>query len=565
MPQLESCHCAWYGLCDSALDATCQANVRSCLTLQWVRMAFTRSTEASPKPQLQRVDIAASKTLSLLHSQAWTAPFGERLHFLAHVKPALVPLHFISGPAFRVDAGSAATAAWFSDSLLRLQGFDSHGSTVPWYETSQVQSPVAVLAKVLDTTHYDAAQGITELLFLALQNGDRLQDGSNGSTGAPQHAGVALWALPIAAGSKQRATMREASRIAAAPFSLASGCRIRAASERRQAFIAVRRGVHEAGAAEAQRRNAGPSQAARTSVMEVVVHDNDEVTPQSRSPFAEPSVEARNKQAISRTVMAGMRIYGLQQRKVPIKRSASQVDEVAPAAVPEDVDADEYKQIYHLTYKGVIFAFPRLQETYHCCRCSSTLPARPSLVNSHESLSKVVLILALIYHSLVDFTSGRHIQADTFLAANAERSASARARSRLIGSVEGQLFQRARNTKPVSHAVRWNASNQDGLGSEAMWTGHGVKDSREQGHRRALNQKQPSCSTERSIQTREGELAALTQLLSTVADLLRCARSHPAACSCPQVQVQALHASSKPRHQNSSSSLKNMPNPTIVP
>lgn len=51
----------------------------------------------------------------------------------------------------------------------------------------------------------------------------------------------------------------------------------------------------------------------------------------------------QNKAALSRIVMTGMRIYGLQQKK---GREASRPD-----------DDDDYKLIYHQTFKGALFAF----------------------------------------------------------------------------------------------------------------------------------------------------------------------------------------------------------------
>lgn len=55
-------------------------------------------------------------------------------------------------------------------------------------------------------------------------------------------------------------------------------------------------------------------------------------------------IEQQNKAALTRIVMTGMRIYGLQQKK---GREASR---------PPD-DDDEFKLIYHQTFKGALFAF----------------------------------------------------------------------------------------------------------------------------------------------------------------------------------------------------------------
>jgi hypothetical protein len=68
------------------------------------------------------------------------------------------------------------------------------------------------------------------------------------------------------------------------------------------------------------------------------------------------STEDRNKEAISRLVMAGMRLYGLQQRKKPNhSRRASEINGQVPQnPTPQD---EEYKLIYHQTYKGAVLSF----------------------------------------------------------------------------------------------------------------------------------------------------------------------------------------------------------------
>jgi hypothetical protein len=77
------------------------------------------------------------------------------------------------------------------------------------------------------------------------------------------------------------------------------------------------------------------------------------------------STEDRNKEAISRLVMAGMRLYGLQQQRKKTTSHARRVSEnnfqapsIDPGAAQEEATKDEeYKLIYHQTYKGTVFAF----------------------------------------------------------------------------------------------------------------------------------------------------------------------------------------------------------------
>lgn len=79
--------------------------------------------------------------------------------------------------------------------------------------------------------------------------------------------------------------------------------------------------------------------------------------------FEEPTTESRNKDALSKVVMAAMRMHGLQQRKKNRSRRASVatgVDEASSlneGAAAEDAAKDEeYKLIYHQTYKGAALA-----------------------------------------------------------------------------------------------------------------------------------------------------------------------------------------------------------------
>ncbi|OCL08520.1 hypothetical protein AOQ84DRAFT_38839 [Glonium stellatum] len=77
----------------------------------------------------------------------------------------------------------------------------------------------------------------------------------------------------------------------------------------------------------------------------------------------EPTIESRNKEALSRVVMAGMRMYGLQQRKKIKSRHGSVTlshdghDQMSAEQAAEDAAKDEeYKLIYHQTFKGAMLA-----------------------------------------------------------------------------------------------------------------------------------------------------------------------------------------------------------------
>jgi hypothetical protein len=77
----------------------------------------------------------------------------------------------------------------------------------------------------------------------------------------------------------------------------------------------------------------------------------------------EPTIKSRNKEALSKVVMAGMRMYGLQQRKKNRSRRASVAPGIEESQQPNDevaadeaVKDEEYKLVYHQTFKGAAFA-----------------------------------------------------------------------------------------------------------------------------------------------------------------------------------------------------------------
>jgi hypothetical protein len=72
---------------------------------------------------------------------------------------------------------------------------------------------------------------------------------------------------------------------------------------------------------------------------------------------SESILEQQNKTTVSRLVMAGMRLYGLQRKKkTEIFQESAITEEAGTGNSTQD---DEFKLIYHQTYKGVVFAFVR--------------------------------------------------------------------------------------------------------------------------------------------------------------------------------------------------------------
>ncbi|KAH0558526.1 hypothetical protein GP486_004814 [Trichoglossum hirsutum] len=70
---------------------------------------------------------------------------------------------------------------------------------------------------------------------------------------------------------------------------------------------------------------------------------------------AEKTVDMRNKELLSRIVMAGMRMYGLQQQRKASK-SRDVPEGSASIGSHTTLETDEYKLVYHQTFKGACFA-----------------------------------------------------------------------------------------------------------------------------------------------------------------------------------------------------------------
>ena len=71
------------------------------------------------------------------------------------------------------------------------------------------------------------------------------------------------------------------------------------------------------------------------------------------------AIEQQNKASISRIIMAGMRLHGIQQPKRGIQRTASLHDDDRASSSGAHESPDEFKLIYHQSYKAAAFAFRR--------------------------------------------------------------------------------------------------------------------------------------------------------------------------------------------------------------
>lgn len=103
----------------------------------------------------------------------------------------------------------------------------------------------------------------------------------------------------------------------------------------------------------------------RTSTLSRVMSAASDLT--DTFPEAE-DLETRNKEVISRAVMTGLRFYGLQSRRKAghlRKGSSGSFKSPGPTSAGDDAkretdeaqEDEEYRTVYHQTYRGVICAY----------------------------------------------------------------------------------------------------------------------------------------------------------------------------------------------------------------
>ena len=72
---------------------------------------------------------------------------------------------------------------------------------------------------------------------------------------------------------------------------------------------------------------------------------------------ADGSCASENKAALTKVIMAGMRLHGLQQKKKPLNKSQGHSQMVLETDTVVNEAEDEYKLVYHQTFKSATFIF----------------------------------------------------------------------------------------------------------------------------------------------------------------------------------------------------------------
>ena len=297
--------------------------------------------------------------------------------------------------------------------------FSATQAAMPWYETPQLQSSVGVLVKVFAKPGQSVYPRITELLFYAskrvdlaiaklpvsardslhLELPDNRREGERPGTEGPANP-VNLFALPLSSDllyESSRVLTTSPIKEGEARFLLPSD-RVRtgepsprkqnnldgifdeAANRRKRArgqggrsiSLAASRGLISPTTPQlriADSRDLKGVEACRSqspscnlSLPETTITNESDRALLSMtltsSLYSETSNEVHNKQAISRIVMAGMRMHGLQQCKASGKNIAARnAKRPSQADMHDESGNPEFKEVYHQTYKGTLFVF----------------------------------------------------------------------------------------------------------------------------------------------------------------------------------------------------------------
>lgn len=367
---------------------------------------------------------------------------NTNLRFLATVDTARIPLYLAVGPSLDVWTTDETTEAWFEAILLSKSATITDTTTCSneWWRLLRSQSPIGILVQVQNEGDDLSKSKVTEILFygtIADPKADVLPTPSS-SVASPEHLPeLRVHALPLSSHLLHEHS-REACNTAEAQFlpsrhdsqsAPTSPKRKRDLFE--EATIANRkargRGGQGVAAAAARESESQQSYNHRKSLsfdtkaplfsdLKAASVNGTLPRPDSRPPSRSPSIssdtrplsrkgqldahsrrshlsqvatvpiqpeepttESRNKEALSKVVMAAMRMHGLQQRKKSRSRRASLtsgVDEsqiLGEEAPAEEVAKDdEYKLIYHQTYKGAALALVSMKRLNHvpqanCC------------------------------------------------------------------------------------------------------------------------------------------------------------------------------------------------------
>ena len=318
-------------------------------------------------------------------------PQGCKLRALDVVHTSDVPLCLISGPVLSVSADDVATKEAFHRILDRKdqEPPNDDGNSVPEWQKSTLQLHYGMLLKI-DYEPNNSSTATELLVYPAITHNSWFSDSmvtpsrssspnNNESTlihtqPSIEYNRVRLYALPLDSRRLGELSATEVEPLAASaalgdegarPFPLAtvSSEPQQAPRKRRKLSDVIeeasyqRRKFKGRGGESVSRLMAGAGMQRPGKPVDSSASQQEKPIPEQQSINDPPpdtiatsdsdnAILGQNKTALTRVVLAGMRMYGVQQAK---KHSTSNSD--------PDRDTEEYKTIYHQTFKAASFAF----------------------------------------------------------------------------------------------------------------------------------------------------------------------------------------------------------------
>ncbi|KAH0359795.1 hypothetical protein KCU65_g9770, partial [Aureobasidium melanogenum] len=352
-------------------------------------------------------------------SSKHTLPNDCTLHFLSHVDTSRIPLHLICGNRLDVWTANSETETWFSNLLLSSNDAEEQGHE--WWQNATLESTLGILAavKLADASKVPQPR-ITEILFYAARKDvqQNLPPSSiNEASSAEPELG--LHALPLSSdlllfndtdttppaspvlGTSDpntidgrfiprpwdEPTLRQRRKTALdSTFSAASDRRKRhsgasvaaaaAASNSPSLLPTLPRLKSEASRGSVplltRPKSRSPSIASlhrTTTLPEPKQRAASGLSRATPAPVSSPQqsteqemLQQKNKDMVSKVVLAGLRVWGFtaSKRKKRVSTSAATATETQQhMAVDPDEEAkdEEYKLLYHHVYKAACFAF----------------------------------------------------------------------------------------------------------------------------------------------------------------------------------------------------------------
>ncbi|KAK6004003.1 hypothetical protein QM012_008853 [Aureobasidium pullulans] len=348
-------------------------------------------------------------------SSKHTLPNDCTLQFLSHVDTSRIPLHLICGNRLNVWTENSETETWFSNLLLSSNDAEDQGQQ--WWQSATLESTLGILAAVKLTDESKIPQPrITEILFYAARKNvqqDLSSSSHNEASAADPELG--LYALPLSsdlllfndaditppaspvlgtldantidgrfiprpwdeptlrqrrktaldstfsAASDRRKRHSGASVAAAAaaqnsPSLLPTLPRLKSEASRGSVPLLTKPKSRSPSIASLQRNPTIPETKRAVSGLSRATP----VLASSPRPTTEQEIlQQKNKDMVSKVVLAGLRVWGFTASKK--KKRASTTTSAVAAAEPLDPEEEakdgEYKLLYHHVYKAACFSF----------------------------------------------------------------------------------------------------------------------------------------------------------------------------------------------------------------